>query len=406
MKKIRKCILVGVLGVSANGYAIESLIPTKVDLLIVVEPKLVEHYGSEYINRIISENIDRANKIFNPEFIHYAANAVVVWDENLSEQVDFIGTGYNHLFYSMGITESEYNDIFKNSLFSYTTKTDELLKKYSADQLIYLSQFAGFQGIGAAYRNRGFVHHFKALLNNPYSFAHELGHTWAIPHPENCSTSTKNLLMCQSKYSNQSGGFNLDAQLQIKNIRQNNLSSIKSDLNSVDAAFWNGKYNEPMEMLATAKISVIDNPMPKHIDQTQVIIELVDQSGLRTVLNKHVSIEVFFEGITGIKETDYKEDEFGHFQIPSFFNESSFKRVEFLAGEAVKHINLDVVHQTEQTKIAVGTRYGENLVNSNVIPVSIDSNPDEQQDSKAGSLGQLGLMLLSIIIFCRKRLFS
>lgn len=404
MKVIKKGILASLITLSLNCYSKEDQTVTEIHLLVAVEPALVEFYGSEYLNRIVEENTARANAIFNPEKVNYKVNAIVVWSENLSEQVDFIGTGYTHLFYSIGLTETEYSQLFDKNMFPYTTKINELLKKYSADQLVYLSKFSGYTGIGASYRNRGFVHQFKALLNNPFSFAHELGHTWAIPHPKDCATASNNLLMCQSKHSNQSNGFTSSEKLQIKQIRAYDFSSLQSDLNTIDRLFWNGQYSGSMDILASAKITVVDNPIPEGINQTQVLVELVDDVGARTIVDQPVSVEVFFEGRIGIQESDYKLDEFGNFVIPTFFVENKFERIEFLPGESLKKVSLNVTHQLEQTKVKVGSRYGENITSNNYVNVVINSKPDsEKEESKGGSFCQLGLIFSMFLMLFRRR---
>lgn len=380
-----------------------SLAAESVDLLVIVEPSVIQEMGNENFSNLLEEQVKYSNKEFAAFGVTYKVNAVVNWDDDaISSDLsagDSFSKAAGHLFYSAGIAKNEFDQLYGNHQWysgKYVGNVNVLLNKYHSDKVVFFtSKPSGDRAIGQAFYNVGVIVHADSLLTNHSTLAHELGHTFGLGHPSNDVCANSNYLMCQGKSN--SSQFAVEEANRVTGVLNRDPAYL---LDYYNQDFWAGAYSQQMEMLATAKVSVIDNPVPNTLNKTEAVVELVDSQGAPYVFDKDVSVEFFTKGVSAIAGTHYDTD--------------VYQRVTFAAGETVKRIDLPVTHDSKDVSLILGARYGENTADSNQETVVIKAKSSSGggdtgnggdtggESGGGGSLGIWGIILLPLAILRRK----
>lgn len=391
----------------ANSVMISSVVlfaqvaqAEEIDILVLVEPAVIQSMGKESFSKMLESQIAYSNKEFKDFNVQYNVSAVVDWNDSISLAVasgDSYSKAGGHIFYSLGVTKDEYDAEFGELSWlkgKYSPEINALVDKYHADKVMLFTNSHPNNEIGFAFHNMGLVVHAQSMLSRNSTVAHELGHTFGLGHPSNDVCANSNYLMCQGK-SNGSQ-FAVEEANRITGVLNRDPAYL---LDYYNQDFWAGAYSQPMEMLATAKVSVIDNPVPNTLNKTEAVVELVDNQGAPYVFDKDVSVELYTKGVSAIAGTHYDTD--------------VYQRVTFAAGENVKRIDLPVTHDSKDVSLIVGVRYGENTADSNQETVVIKAKSssgggdtgnggDSGESGGGGSLGIWGIILLPLAFLRRK----
>lgn len=370
-----------------------------IDLLVLVEPSVIQSMGKEGFSKLVESQIDYSNKEFKGFNIAYNVSAVVSWDDSVSSAVAS-GASYSkagsYIFYSAGYSKEKYDEIYVNDPWlagKYSSSINGLLEKYHADKIVlFVNNKSDDDVIGRAFNNVGLIVHAQSMTSNHSTVAHELGHTFGLGHPSSESCNASSYLMCQGAPN--SSGFLVEESERINGVLNKDPEFL---LDYYHQDFWGGSYSYPMDMLASAKVSVVDNPVPNTLNKTEVVVELIDAAGAPYVFNKDVSLELYTKANSAVAGINYDAD--------------VFQQINFAAGENVKRVDLSVTHGSKDLSFVVGTRYGENTSDSNQETVVIKASSggdtgnggNEGSGSGGGSLGIWGL-ILTPLAFLRRRL--
>lgn len=372
-----------------------------VDILVLVEPTVIQSIGKESFSQMLESQIAYSNKEFKDFNVNYRVSAVVDWNDTVGLAVasgDSYAQAGGFIFYSLGKTKDKYDAEYGELSWlkdKYSPEINALVEKYHADKVILFTNTHSNNEIGYAFHNMGLIVHAQSMMTRNSTVAHELGHTFGLGHPSNEVCSTGNYLMCQGK-SNGSQ-FSAEESNRITGVLNRDPAYL---LDYYNQDFWAGSFSQPMEMLAKAKVSVLDNPVPNTLSKTEAVIELVDSQGAPYVFDKDVSVELYTTGVSAIAGTHYDTD--------------IYQRVNFAAGESVKRIDLNVTHDSKDVSLIVGTRYGENTADSNQESIVIKAKSSSGGDagnggdtggsggSGGGSLGFYSLLLLALVGRFRK----
>lgn len=387
---------------SVSAFAVAE----NIDLMVVVEPSVTQQYNKEEVSALLNAELAKANEVFGADFdVKFTIRAVEGWDNDDVANMLSAGKSYSYavgpIMYSLGQTEASYNEAYSEISFlagRYNSKGDELLKKYHADKLVFITSGLDTvtydETIGYAFHNMGLVLNFASLFEHKSTLAHELGHTFGLVHPSANVCSSNNFVMCTGKLDG--SGFTSDEVKTVNGVLKRDPAYL---LDYYHPDFWAGAYSQPMEMLATAKVSVIDNPVPNTLNKTEAVVELLDSQGVPYVFDKDVSVELFTKGVSATAGTHYDTD--------------VYQRVTFAAGETVKRIDLPVTHDSKDVSLIIGARYGENTADSNQETVVIKAKSssgggdtgnggDSGESGGGGSLGIWGIILLPLAFLRRK----
>lgn len=385
---ISKSVLTGVIAIFTQFVQAE-----EIDLLVLVEPSVIQSIGKEPFSHMLESQIAYSNKEFKHFNVNYRVSAVVDWNDSVGLAVasgDSYAKAGGYVFYSLGLTKDKYDAEYGDLSWlkgKYSPEINALVEKYHADKVILFTNTQPSNEIGYAFHNMGLVVHAQSMMARSSTVAHELGHTFGLGHPSNDVCVNGNYLMCQGKISGSQ--FDVEESNRINGVLNRDPAYLLEHFNQ---NFWAGSYSQPMEMLAKAKVSVVDNPVPNALSQTEAVIELVDSQGAPYLFDKDVSVELYTKGVSAIAGTHYDTD--------------FYQRVNFAAGESVKRIDLNVTHDSTDTSLIVGTRYGENTADSNQETVVIKAKSSSGGDagnggdtggSGGGSLGFYPLLLLALL---------
>ncbi|MBS0044630.1 SVAGG family GlyGly-CTERM protein [Shewanella sp. M16] len=395
MIKLAKSVMIGSVVLFAQVTQAE-----EIDILVLVEPSVIQSMGKEPFSQMLESQIAYSNKEFKDFNVQYNVSAVVDWNDSVGEAVT-LGDSYykagGHIFYSLGVSKEKYDADFGNDPWlkgKYSPEINALVNKYHADKVMLFVHTQTDNVIGRAFDNIGLIVHAQSMMTAHSTVAHELGHTFGLGHPSNDVCANSNYLMCQGK-SNGSE-FAVEEASRITGVLNRDPAYL---LDYYNQDFWAGAYSQPMEMLATAKVSVIDNPVPNTLNKTEAVVELLDSQGAPYVFDKDVSVELFTKGVSATAGTHYDTD--------------VYQRVTFAAGETVKRIDLPVTHDSKDVSLIVGVRYGENTADSNQETVVIKAKSssgggdtgnggDSGESGGGGSLGIWGIILLPLAFLRRK----
>lgn len=364
----------------------------EIDILVLVEPSVIQSMGKESFSQMLESQIAYSNKEFKDFNVQYNVSAVVDWNDSIGLAVASGDSYYKaggNIFYSLGVSKEKYDADFDNDSWlkgKYSPEINALVDKYHADKVMLFVHTKSDNVIGRAFDNIGLIVHAQSMMTAHSTVAHELGHTFGLGHPSNEVCLNGNDLMCQGK-SNGSQ-FAVEEANRITGVLNRDPAYL---LDYYNQDFWAGAYSQPMEMLAKAKVSVIDSPVPNTLNKTEAVVELVDSQGAPYVFDKDVSVELYTKGVSAIAGTHYDTD--------------VYQRVTFAAGESVKRIDLPVTHDSKDVSLIIGARYGENTADSNQETVVIKAKSSSGGDAgnggdtggSGGSLGFYSLLLLALL---------
>lgn len=375
-----------------------------IDLMVVVEPSVSQQYNKEEISALLNKELAKANEVFSADFdVKFTIRAVEGWDNDDVANMLSAGKSYSYsvgpIMYSLGQTEASYNEAYSDISFlagRYNSKGDELLKKYHADKLVFITSGLDTvtydETIGYAFHNMGLVLNFASLFEHKSTLAHELGHTFGLVHPSATVCSSNNYVMCTGKLDG--SGFTSDEMKTVNGVLKRDPTYL---LDYYHPDFWAGSYSEPMPIKAYLDLHVLDNPIANTINATEVVLNLVDAQGNAAVLDSDVTVELFTQGNTAVFDADYSD---------------IYQRVTFAAGESKKRIDLNVTHGDSAKTFSVGTRYGEYVADSEAQTVTIaakatsgggDNSGSDSSGSSGGSFGFAWLALLPLVYYRRQR---
>ncbi|MEH6454808.1 MAG: SVAGG family GlyGly-CTERM protein [Cocleimonas sp.] len=369
----------------------------QIDVLFVIEPSVYESVNREGLSSLIKNQINVANSVHATQKtgISYKEVAVLDWKNNQVSEKLAQGRSFTEsvgeVMYSLPFTESEFNAEFAgNSWYTeYQQESRDLLIQYHADKLVFVSSAAdNSEGkIGYAYSNFGVIASLDGLKGNDYLLVHEWGHNIGLGHTDSEICSVSNYIMCSSNSPGATRGFNDEEMTVINGVVERDPEFI---LDRLDSNFVLGDFSTPMQIMADVKLSLLDNPIANTINQTEAIIDLVDESGMPVVLNEPVSVELYTQSGTAIAGES--------------FDNNFYQRVTFAAGESTKRIDLDVTHINTDASFNVGTRYGLYLGDSDAVSVTVKAKAkpttDVGEGDDGGSGGSLGFSLLSLVALC------
>ncbi|MCE9679123.1 SVAGG family GlyGly-CTERM protein [Shewanella sp. AS1] len=380
-----------------------------VDLLVVVEPGVYENLSQEQFSKALNKQVLIANSEFKQFNVEYNISSVVTWDDNgisdAMNQGDSLAGVLGHLMYSIGETEASFDEDYFIWAGKFNQKIKSLVDYYHADKLVFVSRdTTGSTGgtlLGRGFQNKGVYLASEFLESDPITLAHELGHTFGLGHTSNEQCDTAVYLMCQGSYIftvEESVGFTVEDAQRVEGVMNRDPEYLWDDYSE---AFWVGDYSERQTYDANVALSVVDSVLNYGVNETEVVLSLVDANGVELPLTKTASIDLYVEG-RGADGTNYYDD-------------AVYQTVTFAPGETTKRIDLAVEHGDSQMVLNVGARYGVSLTDSNVATVTVEAVPadngndngdsgdsgDSGEKSSGGSLGFLSLLLLAC--FGRKK---
>lgn len=374
----------------------------QVDVLFYVEPNVYQILDREAVHELIQSQIDVANSLHSKQKtgITYNAVAALDWKDNqVSERLEqgksFVGSAGN-IIYSVRFTESEYAEFFDGiaGVQQYESESYDLFRKYHADNVVFISSSVerDTRTIGYAMQNIGVVVGLSGLESNPYLLAHEWGHNIGLGHVKADQCLTANYLMC-AENTGVSNGFTENELATVDGVIAKDAAFF---LDHFDPEYYLGWYSLPQPKLANVRFSVLDNPIENSLNETELVLELVNEQGETTVINEDVSLELFTEGRGAILGEHYND---------------VYQRVTFHAGETVKRIDLGVNHDSTDLSLKVGARYGLYLADSNVVDIVIKANADdnnggsggESDGGSGGSMGFISMLMLAGLSLIRNK---
>jgi hypothetical protein len=392
MKKVNMMIGLGLGLASFTAFSSD-----QIDVLFVIEPSVYENVNREELNSLIKNQIVVANSVHATQKtgISYKEVAVLDWKNNdVSEKLDqgkSFAESVGEVMYSLPYTESEFKTEFAEHPWfaEYQQDAHDLLRQYHADNLVFISSVADSSAghIGYAFKNFGVIASIDGVKSNDYLLVHEWGHNIGLGHTDSEVCSVSNYVMCSSNSAGQTLGFDNNEMTRVNGVVDRNPDFFPEHF---DSNFYLGEFSTPMQIKADVKFSVLDNPIANTLNKTEVIIDLVDASGLPVVLDEPVSVELYTQSGTAIAGESFDND--------------FYQRVTFAAGESTKRVDLDVTHINTDTSFKVGTRYGLYLNDSDVVSVTVKATAKPVTDVGVGDDssggGSLGFSLLSLFALC------
>jgi hypothetical protein len=392
MKKVNMIIGLGLGLASFTAFSSD-----QIDVLFVIEPSVYESVNREELNSLIKNQIVVANSVHATQKtgISYKEVAVLDWKNNdVSEKLDqgkSFAESVGEVMYSLPYTESEFKTEFAEHPWfaEYQQDAHDLLRQYHADNLVFISSVADSSSghIGYAFKNFGVIASIDGVKSNDYLLVHEWGHNIGLGHTNSEICSVSNYVMCSSNSQGETLGFNDEEMTRVNGVIERDPEFFPEHF---DSNFYLGEFSAPMQIKANIKISVLDNPIPNTINQTEAIIELVDSSGLPVVFDEPVSVELYTRSGTAL--------------VGESFDKDFYQRLTFTSGESTKRVDLDVTHIDTDASFNVGTRYGLYLKDSDVVNVTVKANAKpvtEVGEGDSGSSGgSLGFSLLSLFALC------
>lgn len=389
-KPMKKCLgLVVLASLSGHVSAGES-----VDLLVVVEPAVYQTVTKEELHKKLVDQLNYANAEYSNVGIKLNIVSVLEWgNDNVSDRLSQGESFWDSLagiMYSVRFNSEEFTSEFPTDLYGieFDNAAHDLFRKYHADKLVFITAERDQQtgDSGYAFENIGFGLQVQGMNERSSLLAHEFGHNFGLTHPSEELCNQTDYLMCAR--TSVGTKFSEVEEMRINGV----LLKDPTYLNSLfDVNLYSGWFSTPMKSLANVKISVVDNPIASTINETEVIVELVDTAGASMVLDNEVSIEIFTEAGTAIAGTHY--------------DKSLYQRVLFAPGESSKRLDLIVTHSSSDVSLNVGARYGLNLNDSTVVPVTIKSNGNSDGNSgdSGGSMGFISMLMLAGLSLFRKK---
>ncbi|MBR9728089.1 SVAGG family GlyGly-CTERM protein [Shewanella intestini] len=395
MKILNTFIGLGLGLLSVSAFAVE-----QVDVLFLVEPKAYESVNKEDLNKLIEAQISTANSIHNNAGtgINYHEIAVVPWvdnsvGDNIEQGQSFVGSS-GDIMYSIPYSETQYNEAFPSLPIHYNNLMNSLAKKYHADNVVFIASpssrnVGDVTQIGNAIQSWGVVVTLGGLQNSSTLLTHEWGHNLGLGHTSEEECSKKQYVMCAIASESPDTAFIESDVKDMKGVMDGTIDPYSTNPWVLDHRLLS-HYSTPMKKLVNVNLSIEKTILDYTINSTEVVLELSEP------LDHEVSIELYTESINAIYGVNYDKD--------------IYHRVTFAPGETKKRIDANVTHTGKDVSFKIGARRGLDLNDSNVVTVTVKSNPKLKVEVKTGksskdsggSLGFYSLFGLLLLSFLRK----
>lgn len=398
-----------VLGVFLSGLTVVSSMNAfasdlDVDVLFVVEPKVfTDGHTREEVGHLLESQVENANEVHSrySTGVHYRIAAVVDWKDNsVSEKLaqgDSLSVASANVLSSVRYDEKGFADNADFAMTQYEPEMHEMVNQFHADKVVFVAAQGSASEVNqdvvaTALQNYGVVSSVDGLDVDKYLLAHEWGHNIGLGHPSSESCASFFSVMCQGAHYTVDGFSDNELTLIAGIVNDDPSYYISGD----DTSFYVGRHSTEMVKSGQVNVSVVDNPVAENIDQTEIVIDLVDSEGNPKPFEQDVSLELYTNG----NETNYDSD--------------VYQRVTFLAGETSKRVDLNVSHGDVDNAVQIGARYGQLLNDSNVVDVVIKAKPkstlpndnsdsDSSSGSSGGAFGFAWLALLPFVYFRRQK---
>ena len=378
------------------------------DLLVIVEPGVYNNSSKESINKLIIEQSKNANSEYNEYGITVNLKSIVEWNGDHISNYLYNGLSLPNsagkFIYSLGESEGTFNEKYPELEGGFYSEINDLVNSYNADKILIIttatSELSSGEVIyGRAFENKGVVLSFDYLGSIPLLLAHELGHTFGLGHTSNDDCDLDSYLMCNGNYlasMSESIGLTEVEGAFVSGVVRRDPAFLTDYYNQ---NFWVGDFSESTPFVSGLKIDLSDSSIGVDEGEIEIVLTLIDFDGTELILEIDSLVGLFIEG--------------DGFDASSYYDTSKYMRVTFLSGESSKRIGLSVEHSDIDMALNIGTRFGIDISDSNVVNLEVEAKVNDNNDSvdvttptsdtsSGGGFGFLSLFSLLLIVKIRR----